>query len=156
MRCAPDDLDVKMFPTKKYFEPGSKRMDIGLDEHVQCTVCICVRISIRKWLITSMRLSFSMHFYRFCKDPPLHCRFYFQKLGKGHNSQKWRSHAISFYRITLPDNAQMGDKTNIFLAFHLLSWDFLSPYPAVHPGYNLHVQYPEYTISPSLNVHSRP
>ena len=41
MRCAPDDLDVKMFPTKKYFEPGSKWIYIGLDECVQCTLCMC-------------------------------------------------------------------------------------------------------------------
>ena len=90
-----------------------------------------------------------------------HCRFYFQNLGKeeeGHNSQKRRSHAISFYRITLPDNVQMGSSTNVGFSYFYLA--FLSlffkagrfslsfPYSAVHPGYKLHVQYPEYTISP--------
>ena len=87
--------------------------------------------------------------------------FYFQNLWKeeeGHNSQKWRSHAISFNRITLPDNVQMGSSTNVGFSYFYLA--FLSlffkagrfslsfPYSAVHPGYKLHVQYPEYTISP--------
>ena len=78
-----------------------------------------------------------------------HCRFYFQNLGKeeeGHNSQKRRSHAISFYRITLPDNVQMGSSTNVcFSYFYLVflrveDFHFLFPIQLfIHTSFNFYI-----------------